>query len=403
MFKFIQKFISFFLSFAIIIIIALTTFFCLDVFEVIDVPKKYSLINLIYSKAQVIVPAEPILDEIKPISEDKNKKIIIDENDDIIYEKIELPKVESAYSYDNNKDLEINQNNDNIIYSVDTNVFYYNQLDEYGKIMYADLYNNKEKLKTGTYVAEFGTTFNELLHQENGSEILNNSFQLAVNALIFDNPELFYIDITKMYLLTEITTKAFSKTYRVSIGPNDGNYFLDSFYSEELANEAIDKVQNVKEKIIEMNFENDYSKIKYVHDYLVDNINYDTSISESNIYNIYGALINGKAVCEGYARSFKYIMDDFKIPCIIACGIAVNSSGKSESHAWNYVKIGEIWYAIDCTWDDPVIIGNGTIDDNIRYNYFLNGSEAFFKDHFEDGNIVSNSNFKYPMLCKTNY
>lgn len=47
------------------------------------------------------------------------------------------------------------------------------------------------------------------------------------------------------------------------------------------------------------------------------------------------------------------------IPCIIVIGKATNTKGQTENHAWNYVQINEKWYAVDCTWDDPVIVGNG--------------------------------------------
>ena len=147
-------------------------------------------------------------------------------------------------------------------------------------------------------------------------------------------------------------------------------------------------------------------KIKIVHDYLVDNTEYDLEAGE-NIYNVYGTLIDKKSVCEGYARSFKYIMDDLNIPCIIACGIGKNSEGKAESHAWNYVQIDDEWYAIDVTWDDPVITGPGYLSEakkqESKYEYYLNGSNKFFEDHFEDGNIVGEANFKYPTLSVLNY
>ena len=72
-----------------------------------------------------------------------------------------------------------------------------------------------------------------------------------------------------------------------------------------------------------------------VHDYLVDNINYDTSLSNQNIYNIYGALINRKCVCEGYARAFKYLLDELNIPCVMVIVTGTNSQGETENHAWN--------------------------------------------------------------------
>ncbi len=62
------------------------------------------------------------------------------------------------------------------------------------------------------------------------------------------------------------------------------------------------------------------------------------------------------------------------------------------------------WYAIDATWDDPIIIGNGTIDNKIKYKYFLKGANEFFKNHTEDGKLTSNGiEFSYPELSDENY
>ena len=40
--------------------------------------------------------------------------------------------------------------------------YYYSQLDEYGKIIYAGLYSNKENLKSGNYKIDFGTITDSL-------------------------------------------------------------------------------------------------------------------------------------------------------------------------------------------------------------------------------------------------
>ena len=207
------------------------------------------------------------------------------------------------------------------------------------------------------------------------------------------------------YLITETTTRPFSTVYRVSIGGNGKSYLSDDFLNIEDANNAIDKVEQAKNNIINMareNTDNVIDQIKKVHDYLIDTIEYDSSDGR-NVYNVYGSLINGKAVCEGYARAFKDILDEMGIPCIIVCGVGTNRSGTTESHAWNYVKINDNWYAVDVTWDDPVISGYGKLTDNIRYKYFLVGSDVFFEDHVEDGNIVEEYYFKYPEISKENY
>lgn len=407
--RFIENFITFILIFLIIIIFGGTVFFALDVFGVIHVPEKYSLASLLYSQIEVIAAGENLTDDIIQDDFNSKDKDKINDNNFIIENVTETEEVSADDYKDPLEELERlqeeqNLNNYQSSQTVNVNNFYYEQLDEYGKIIYDRLYENINKLKTGTYEADFGTEFNDLLHEENGTEVLNNSFQLAINALTFDNTDLFYIDVTKINLLTEITTRAFSTTYRVKIGGNGQSYLADGFWDEEYVDIALGYVEDIKNNIISKTTGKDrVEQIKIVHDYLVDTVEYDLEAG-SNIYNIYGTLIDKRAVCEGYARAFKYILDDLEIPTVIACGLAKNSAGVTETHAWNYVQLenGQ-WYAIDVTWDDPVIIGSGIISDSIKYQYFLKGANKFFEDHFEDGNIVGEADFEYPKLSVLDY
>ena len=96
-------------------------------------------------------------------------------------------------------------------------------------------------------------------------------------------------------------------------------------------------------------------------------------------------------MCEGYARGFKYILDELGIPCVLISGTATNSNGETESHAWNYVELEGKWYAVDVTWDDPVIVGDGYITSDVKYKNFLKGSDTFFETHEADGYLSPNS------------
>ena len=385
-----------------IIIFCVTLYFCLDVFEIIEVPEKYSLVSLFHSQIEVMVSTTDI-------SSNSIEEDVLKEPSPRVVVK-HANSSETAVDPDFWNELEEKlKTQEKVEMDGDTTPqnFYYEQLDEHAKIIYDELNANLDKLKTGTYSADFGLTFNDLLHQENGSETLRNSFQLAINAITFDNPDLFYLDVTKLFLLTETTTRAFSKKHEVTIGPNDQSYLSDSFPTEEYVNEAIDNIEQIKNDLVaQCDGKITVEQIKIVHDYLIDNTEYDASAGE-NIYNVYGTLVNKKSVCEGYARSFKYIMDELNIPCIIACGIGKNSSGAAESHAWNYVQVDEQWYAIDVTWDDPVVpehlVGKAVVSEEDRYQYYLKGANKFFEDHFEDGNIVGEANFKYPTLSVLNY
>lgn len=306
-------------------------------------------------------------------------------------------KLDKIIDYDS---VEPNNNNNEI-----NNRFFYKQLNQNSKLFYDAFDKNKENMKTGTYKIELGNSFTNLLNSENGEDELGKDFQSAIEAYNYDNPIVFYLNPNKMYLNIETITKFNKKTYNVYV--NNGNelsYLIDEFSSKQEVNEAISKIEEVKNKIIQNRSGNTYNDIKMVHDYLVNNVDYDTSISKENIYNLYGALVNGESVCEGYARAFKYIMDEIGIPCTLVRGMGQNSEGETENHAWNYVQLDGTWYAIDCTWDDPIMSNGWSSNQRNKYKYFLKGSNDMSIDHVvsnrfsDDGKI-----FTYPDLSVISY
>ena len=290
--------------------------------------------------------------------------------------------------------------NDDTTYSF----YYYQQLDEPAKIIYNTLYDNIDNLKKNHYVIDFDKKFNSLLNEPSGQEKLNRSFQSALDAFFYDHPELFYIDLTKINLFMKYTKFGPITTYTVSIIPkNNYNYLSSSFKTEEQVNDAIDKLENVKDTILNKinTKDTDYNKIKKVHDSLVSMLEYDTNAEE--IHSTYGALIYKKAVCEGYAKAFKYILDSLNIDCILVCGNATNTKNQSEAHMWNYVKLDNNWYGVDVTWDDPIVIG-GISKNTLRHTYLCKGSRVFDKSHTPSESISNEGQtFNLPTLSNKNY
>lgn len=283
--------------------------------------------------------------------------------------------------------------------------YLYNQLDDYSKLIYNAMESNKENMKTGTYEINLGTEFSSLLSQSNGEDLLGEYYQSAIEAYTYDNPDVFYIEFSKLYLNIETTTRGSKKTYRVFINAgNNTDYLTSEFSSKERIDAALNEIENIKSYFVSHQTADTYENIKLVHDYLMESIEYDQSISLANIYDLYGALINKKSVCEGYAKAFKYLMDSMNIPCIIVSGKATNSEGNTENHAWNYVQINNTWYAIDCTWDDPILIGSGYLSNSSKYKYFLKGEDEFNKTHVPDGQFTDGGKvFEYPTLSMNNY
>lgn len=333
----------------------------------------------------------------------ENVQTVISENRNTIDKDIKAPEIlenpfENIEDGNNNSGSEVDYSN------VTINKYFYNQLEEHAKTIYKAFETNKENMKTGTYKIELGNSFTSLLKESNGQEQLGKYYQSAIEAYTYDNPDVFYLSPNKMYLNIETTTQGSKVTYYVYVNSGDeSNYLTEEFSSKQQVDNAIHEIEQIRNQILQNRKSNTYDNIKMVHDYLVNNVEYDTTISKINIYNIYGAMVSKQAVCEGYARSFKYLMDSLGIPCTIVIGKGTNSEGKTENHAWNYVQIGNYWYAIDTTWDDPVS-SSGWVSEASKYRYFLKGSSDMLNDHQPSGQFTEGGKvFSYPPLSTSNY
>lgn len=281
--------------------------------------------------------------------------------------------------------------------------YFYNQLTENGKTMYNTIQGNLEKMKSGNYIINFGTAFNDDLQTEAGKEKLKVDFQAAWDALALDNPEIFFIDVTKLYLTIESSTLGDVTTCTTMIGPEDGDNYLVKGITTKKIDEYNQKLEKIKNNVISNTYGSDYERAKQIHDALVDTLEYDQTLNRLHTRDIYGALVEHDVVCEGYAKAYKYLLDAVGIPCVLVSGTGTNSKGETEEHIWNYVLLGNNWYAVDVTWDDPIMIG-GTLTDTIKYKYFLKGSQDFNGNH-KANNYISNNTFRfeYPKLNRNSY
>lgn len=290
--------------------------------------------------------------------------------------------------------------------SSSTNLFFYQQLDNTAKILYSKLEANISHLTDTNFKMDFSTQFNTLLHQDNGTQQLSKSFQAAIDAFLYDHPELFYLDLTKISLLTKSRSIAGITTYYVSIVPQDNtNYLYSQFSDPATLQKAIQQVEEVKTSFVSKVSGTTYQKVSQVHDTLVDRVSYDRTYHGTNSYNLYGSLVEKSAVCEGYAKAMKYILDSLHIPCILVSGTATNTNGETESHMWNYVQIDGAWYGLDATWDDPIVYVNGKRQkETVRHDYLCKGSATFASSHKLDGRISDDGMiFQYPTLSTHNY
>lgn len=151
----------------------------------------------------------------------------------------------------------------------------------------------------------------------------------------------------------------------------------------------------------------DYEKISSIHNGLCRLASYSTDITantspvNSKVFFPSSALLAPySTVCDGYSKAFKMLCDENNIPCIIVVGYAGNVG-----HAWNYVKMGGRWYAIDSTWDD--LDGSSNICSD---EFFMMGSgtsdtygRAFSATHTATGDRYTNVTLVYPDLSASAY
>ena len=283
--------------------------------------------------------------------------------------------------------------------------YYYNQLEEPAKIMYTTILENIDLLKSGTESIKFPSTVSDSIKEIGGSGD-DNYFQSAWDALTLDNLELFFVDTSKLSLSTRTSTFLSYKSYGFTLTPQSGStYYNSSFSNKEEIDDAISQVQNIANEIVSNATGSRYNKILYVHDWLVDNLEYDNN--KNNKDNIYGTFVDKKVVCEGYAEGLKYLLDKLNIPCVLVYGVGYDEQGNEEAHAWNYVQMeDEKWYAVDATWDDPIYVGssNSIIQNDYKHMYFLKGSKSFNVNHVSNGDVSgSGQDFKYPELSENDY
>jgi hypothetical protein len=124
-----------------------------------------------------------------------------------------------------------------------------------------------------------------------------------------------------------------------------------------------------------------FHKVKLIHDYVADRVAYDVPVLRTRIFPPQDAetvFRTRMAVCAGYAKLFKAMAE--------AAGIEVaylTGDARSESHAWNAVKLSARWHLLDVTWDAGSVNGE---DFKKQYSseYLFTPPEIFVLKHFPD-------------------
>ena len=259
-----------------------------------------------------------------------------------------------------NELISIAQNKD---YSNSIYYPYYELLNDNQKVVYQEIIRNANK-----YVTKFEI---EVI-------LTRDELKETFYSVLYDHPEIFWLNLSY-----SISVNENNEIQSIELSYND--IINDIENAKQKFNDEIDKIVSEAKKQ-----KTDYEKELYVHDTLIQLIEYD--LNEEKSQNVYDAITNKKAVCAEYTKLFQIIMMKLEIPTYYISGYA------NENHAWNLIELEDGFYNVDITWDDQ--------KDKIIYKYFNVSDEMISKDHKRgemSAKLIRNNGEKYLNKLSTLY
>lgn len=233
----------------------------------------------------------------------------------------------------------------------------YQQLSHDEQQYYGCLYTAIQETKnTDSYVEIDGQTQPGVRVELPDAQLDNDDITRLYEAFFTDNPQFFYLDRT--YSM-EGSKSLSGETYYNTLILQYTMSTKKRIQKERELNAVVDEIMSRCPQ------SDEYETERYLHDQVVSRCTYDTFAAEHNsdddpnAYTAYGALMDGKAVCEGYAKSLQLLLQKAAIPVTLATGTSKESG---ESHMWNIVTIHGENYHLDPTWNDN--------SDQLQYTFF---------------------------------
>ena len=127
----------------------------------------------------------------------------------------------------------------------------------------------------------------------------------------------------------------------------------------------------------------DYSKALWLHDWLLEQLDYDNSLKWSSAES---ALTRSSGTCQAYERAYAKLLS--------AAGIEnAETRDTYDGHTWNAMKLDGKWYQVDCTWDDS---SENYYNFNRTHLYFALSDELMAIAHQGHNNIYTVEGYATP-------
>lgn len=266
-------------------------------------------------------------------------------------------------------------------------------------IIYAD---NRYTHESDPYAKEskkYNYNYSDSLEINKSSDIYNCIYQSLIN--LEDSVDLSKYGTPKSSEVFDIRKKVLDDHPEIFYFTHENSFYWSN---GKLEFKYIDSKESIKKMIGELdkkvnhflstyisNSMSEMEKVIAIHDYLVLNTEY--KISNDHDFDVYGVLVKGRGVCQGYTTSMKLLLNKVGIDSTYVASPAMN-------HIWNIVNIDGENYQLDATWDDPVPNREGVV----RYSYLALSDSEMGKDHTWDKSSVPKcTSDKYKYMREMDY
>ena len=223
------------------------------------------------------------------------------------------------------------------LYSPAATDYLYPKLSANEKAVYAALYANAMESEKDAYVPflSYTCTAEDKASAREQDPMSSGERMTAAYAVLFDHPEIYWSQSIWLLYSYVIRGDYYTVTVKIKFAPcAETDFVSGQSVMEERADAVIAGIdKDASEAVVALK----------LHDALADMVSYDHDGTGAFSHSAYGALVDGCAVCDGYAKAYKYLLGK--------CGIEA-SVVTSSNHAWNIVRQGEGFYETDVTWDD---------------------------------------------------
>ncbi|MBR4761151.1 MAG: hypothetical protein IK086_00755 [Clostridia bacterium] len=234
-------------------------------------------------------------------------------------------------------------------------MYTYDCLTDTQKQLYDVIKNSVVNLeKKSIYLFEY------LDDPETGESDIN----VVIRAISYDHPEYFWMprsfSVEKTTVQSTGVITDISLSFADSHDPARGQYHVTA--AEKVAMQAQLEARINEIIALASQYDTDFEKEVFLHDYLCENIVYNTAAANDPTvdyfsFTAYGALINGTCVCEGYSRAMQLLCQRLGIPCGLVTGQFASWNTETEDvvytlHMWNIINPGDGCYYLDITFDD---------------------------------------------------